>query len=411
LYKRTERKNEAMKQNGFFENIIGDSGMMKQLKACIRKIARFPWTVLITGESGVGKELAARAVHDLSPRREKPFVPVNCAGLPDTLLESEFFGYEKGAFTGAEICKNGKFREADSGTLFLDEIGEASVKFQLTLLRVLENRVITKIGGLKEESLNVRVLCATNKPIEKLAADMRTDLFHRISTFPLYIQPLRERKEDIPKLAAYFIRQFRKEYNEQSAGTEALNISEITADALSFLSGLYFYGNVRELKNILQRAVMLAEAHETCIREKHVREAVYLIPQPGTDQGTAALRWLYEWALSNQNRFRNRHRQVNESPPEGWAGRWDIKRMRMPAVMPGSFASEEDLWEEICFTVKATNELLTTGGFETKSVIRDWTARGWLSSGSRRSTRTGRMGSKTVPMYCFSRKVIEKIII
>jgi transcriptional regulator with GAF, ATPase, and Fis domain len=395
----------------FAENIIGDSGIIKQVKARIRKIARFPWPLLIMGESGVGKELAARAVHDLSPRREKPFVPVNCAGLPDSLVESELFGYEKGAFTGAEICKNGKFREADNGTLFLDEIGEASTKFQLTMLRVLENRVITKLGGLKEESVNVRVLCATNKPVEKLVAEMRTDLFHRISTFPLYIKPLRERREDIPKLAAYFIRQFRKEYNEQAEKTESLNISEINAGALSFLSGLYFYGNVRELKNILQRAIMLAEAHETCITEKHIREAVHLIPQPGTDEGTAALRWLCEWAVSNQNRFRNRHRQVNERPPEGWAGRWDIKRMRMPAVMSGSFSSEKDLWEEICFTVKTVRELLTDGGFETKAAIRNWTEQGFLSCSSSRSTRTCRMDNKTVPMYCFSRKVIEKIIV
>jgi transcriptional regulator with GAF, ATPase, and Fis domain len=130
-----------VKHKGFAGNIIGDSGIIKQVKARIRKIAKFPWPVLIIGESGVGKELAARAVHDLSPRREKPFVPVNCAGLPDTLAESELFGYEKGAFTGADICKNGKFREACNGTVFLDEIGEASIKFQLTLLRVLENRV------------------------------------------------------------------------------------------------------------------------------------------------------------------------------------------------------------------------------------------------------------------------------
>ena len=307
--------------------IIGDSCIMRQVRARVRKLARFPWPVLVLGESGVGKELIARSIHEASPRQDKPFVAVNCAGMPDTLVESEFFGYRKGAFTGAENHKKGKFEEADQGMIFLDEIGEASLKFQLTLLRVLETRKITKVGGWKEEPVCARVLCATNKPVDKMMAEMRTDLFHRISAFPLYIPPLRERREDIPALATHFIRQFRREFGEHTGEENALSISEISSDALESLSRLHFYGNVRELRNVLQRAVMLADAHEAVITETHVREAVSLIPQEGTDEAAEALKWLYEWAASNQRRFWNRHRQVNKEPSEGWVGRWDIRRV------------------------------------------------------------------------------------
>ncbi|MCP4105637.1 MAG: AAA family ATPase [Desulfobacteraceae bacterium] len=379
---------------------------MKQLRNQVSKIARFPWPVLILGESGVGKELVARAIHDLSPRKENRFVPVNCAGMPDTLVESEFFGYEKGAFTGAEIQKKGKFQEADKGTIFLDEIGEASIRFELTLLRVLETCSITKIGSVKEEQVNVRVICATNKPIEKLIHDMRSDLFHRISSFPLYIPPLRERREDIPELVDFFIKQFRDEFNRQSGDGEKLKISEIDEDALAFISRLNLYGNVRELRNILQRAIMLFASGETSITGKHVREAVGRIPQPRQDDAGEALRWIFGWAVSNQSKFWNHNRQVNKAPSGGWAGRWDIKRVQQRNI--GRISVKDDQWREICFTTKAVTKLLAEGDFEKKEAIRMWREQGWLSQGKKnRAVTTCRIDGKPVSVYCFKRSVIE----
>jgi len=314
------------KTDEIHQHIIGNSEIMMRMKCRIANIARFPWPVLILGESGTGKELAAKAVHDLSPRRNHPFVPVNCAGLPDTLVESEFFGYEKGAFTDAKDRRTGKFQEAANGTLFLDEIGEASTKLQLTLLRVLESGRLMRVGSAKEEAVNVRLICATNKPIQVLMSDMRTDIFQRISTYPLYMPPLRQHREDIPELARHFIRQFRSEFDDQAENGDRLNISETDKNALRFLTALNFHGNVRELRNILQRAVMLADPEETSLTEACVSDAVGLIPQIGLDISGQGLQCLYEWAVSNQHRFWNRHRKENRLPPEGWAGRWDIKK-------------------------------------------------------------------------------------
>ncbi|QTA84601.1 sigma 54-interacting transcriptional regulator [Desulfonema magnum] len=391
------------------QKVIGDSEIMKRLKSQVLKIARFPWPVMVLGESGVGKELIARSIHKLSLRGDMPFVPVNCAGMPDTLLESEFFGYEKGAFTDAKNHKTGKFHEAEGGTIFLDEIGEASLKLQLTLLRVLDTGRITRVGGVREELVSARIICATNKPVEDLMNEMRTDLFHRISAFPLYIQPLRERREDIPELAGHFIRNFREEFNSQVGEHEKLNISEIDTDALKFLMKLNLYGNVRELRNILQRSVMLSEPCDICITEKHVRDAVQLIPQPETDDiASESLRWIYEWALCNQSAFWNRHRRVNKTPDGGWAGRWDIKRGQRSVGTLNRNSAKNDLWEELCFMPKIVTRLLREGNFERKAVIDTWTDREWLSCNKKRSTKTCRIDGKAVPMYCFKRGVFEK---
>ncbi len=218
-WKRTMETNN--RTDAIHQQIIGDSQMIRHLKDQIVNIARYPWPVLILGESGTGKELAAMALHHLSHRRRNPLVPVNCAGLPDTLMESEFFGYEKGAFTDAKTHRTGKFHEAANGTLLLDEIGEASAKLQLTLLRVLETGRVMRVGSAREERVNVRVVCATNKPIRQLGREMRTDLFHRISSYPLFMPPLRQRREDIPALARHFIRQFHAEFDEQATGSRS----------------------------------------------------------------------------------------------------------------------------------------------------------------------------------------------
>ncbi len=392
------------KADEIHQHIIGSSEIMMCMKCRIARIARFPWPVLILGESGTGKELAAKAVHDLSPRRKNPFVPVNCAGLPDTLAESEFFGYEKGAFTDAKSQRTGKFQEAASGILFLDEIGEASTKLQLTLLRALESGRVMRVGSAKEEAVNVRLICATNKPVQELMSDMRTDLFQRISTYPLYVPPLRQHREDIQELIRHFIRQFRSEFDDQAENGDRLNISEIDKNALSFLATLNFHGNVRELRNILQRAAMLADPEEIALTEACVREAVNLIPRAGHDISGQGLRYLYEWAVSNQHRFWNRHRKENRPPPGGWAGRWDIKRILKGPVRN---SPEDDNWKQICFTNGAVTDLLDDGEFEKKVVIQEWTERGWINGTKNSPTTTCRINDQTTRVYCFRRSVIE----
>jgi transcriptional regulator with GAF, ATPase, and Fis domain len=397
---------QSQNETNKLEQIIGGSRVMKQVKSEICKIADYPWPVLILGESGVGKELAARALHDLSPRREKPFVAVNCAGMPDTLTESEFFGYEKGAFTGAEVRKKGKFEEADGGTVFLDEIGEASVKCQVTLLRVLETRTVTRIGGWKEIPVNAGVICATNKPVHQLVNDMRTDLFHRITSYLLHIPPLRERKEDIPELVAHFIRHFQKEFLDQTG--KKLSISKIDEKAVKYLMRLNLCGNVRELRNILQRGVMLSEAGDTVLAERYVRRAAACLPQPGNDEAGDALRYLYEWAAANQSRFWNRHRKVNRQPKEGWSGRWDLKRIRKNAGTNRD-SPDKDEWKEICFTAEAISKLLEED-FDKKSVIQTWGERGWLNGSKDHTSKACRIDEQMVRCCCFKRKAVERVI-
>jgi Nif-specific regulatory protein len=207
-------------------------------------------TVLLTGESGVGKEVVAKALHWASPRRGKPFVAINCAAIPETLLEAEFFGHEKGAFTGALAAKPGRFERATGGTLFLDEVGDMSAILQAKLLRALEEREIERLGGAGPIPVDVRVLAATNQPLEARVAsgDFREDLFYRLAVARLRIPPLRERREDLPELVVFFVRRFSQTYGRQVRG--------VTDDALRVLSSHDWPGNVRELRNVLDRAVM-----------------------------------------------------------------------------------------------------------------------------------------------------------
>jgi len=234
--------------------IVGRSYGIRALIERIDKVATTPARVLITGENGTGKELVARAIHRGSLRAKKPFVEVNCAAIPSELIESELFGHMKGSFTGAIGDRAGKFEQADGGTLFLDEIGDMSLSAQAKVLRVLQDGVVTRIGGNKPVQVDVRVLAATNKDLEQEIANgrFREDLFYRLNVVPITVPSLRERREDIELLVVYFLQQF--------AARDGLPARQITDEALTRLSALEWAGNVRELRNTVERLVILANA-------------------------------------------------------------------------------------------------------------------------------------------------------
>jgi transcriptional regulator with PAS, ATPase and Fis domain len=232
------------------EEIIHKSSVMAGILRSVDKVAPYNTNVLITGESGTGKELIARAIHDESPRRDRPFIAINCGAIPDNLLESELFGYEKGAFTGAEKEKKGKFELAEGGTLFLDEVGELSKSAQLKLLRVLQERETVRLGGVKIIPVDVRIVAATNRDLKVAVKDgsFREDLYYRINVFPIHLPPLRERKEDIPLLIKHFLAKFSVKLER--------SIPNVEKDATAILCDYDWPGNVRELKNVIEAAVI-----------------------------------------------------------------------------------------------------------------------------------------------------------
>ena len=234
-----------------FDEIVGKSQNMQQMFALVQRAAESNITVLISGESGTGKELVARAIHANSPRKAGPFITVNCAAIPETLFESELFGHERGAFTGATTKRIGKFEHANRGTIFFDEIGDMPLGLQAKLLRVLQERQIQRVGGTTNIPVDIRVLTATNKDLEvEVEADaFRKDLFYRIATFPIEVPPLKARREDIPLLADHFLKKY--------AESAMQSINTISAEALRLLMEYDFPGNVRELENIIERAVLL----------------------------------------------------------------------------------------------------------------------------------------------------------
>ncbi len=236
--------------------IIGESASIQEVLVKIEQMAPVTSTVLIQGESGTGKELVAKGLHDLSPRRGQPFIAVNCAALAETLLESELFGHEKGAFTGAAERRLGRFELADGGTIFLDEIGEIPASTQVKLLRVLENRTFFRVGGTQPIKVDVRVVAATNLNLRDAVhlGNFRDDLYYRLSVLNIYLPPLRERREDIPLLVRRFIREFAKAHDRPFRG--------ITAEALERLVGAPWPGNVRQLRNLIESMVVLAPGAE-----------------------------------------------------------------------------------------------------------------------------------------------------
>nr|WP_319491877.1 sigma-54 dependent transcriptional regulator [uncultured Desulfobacter sp.] len=228
---------------------------MREIHAMIKRIAETKTTVLILGESGVGKELVANAIHYASPRTSRPFIKFNCAALPETLIESELFGHEKGAFTGAGAQRIGRFEEADGGTIFLDEIGELSLAMQTKLLRVLQERTFERVGGNRAIKVDIRIITATNKDLAAMSDDgrFREDLFYRLNVFPIMIPPLRERGSDVITLADHFVARFAKENDKE--------IKRITTPALDMLMSYHWPGNVRELENVIERAAILTDEH------------------------------------------------------------------------------------------------------------------------------------------------------
>jgi DNA-binding NtrC family response regulator len=244
---------QKIQQLARMEDIIGESAQMKRVLELVQTVANSDSTVVIRGESGTGKEIIARAIHSHSNRRYFPIVPVNCGAFAETLLESELFGHEKGAFTGAQSRRKGKFEMADRGTLFLDEIGNISEKMQIELLRVLESKQFTRVGGNQTINVDIRLICATNKNLEKALEDgtFREDLYYRINVFTIFIPPLRERRSDIPMLAQHFVNKYAASMNKP--------ISDIAPDAMDLLIRHDWPGNVRELVNAIERAMVVGK--------------------------------------------------------------------------------------------------------------------------------------------------------
>jgi DNA-binding NtrC family response regulator len=233
--------------------LVGRSPVLEQVFSVIEKVADTPSTVLITGESGTGKELIARALHSNSHRNAAPFIKINCAAIPKTLMESELFGYEKGAFTGAVGSKPGRFELADTGTLFLDEIGEIPVEMQVKLLRVLQESEFERVGGIKTIKVDVRLVTATNRDLlkEVQAGNFREDLFYRLNVVPIHLPPLRERRGDIPILVEHFVGKFNERLKKQ--------IGSVDDEALERLVAHPWPGNIRELENVLERTILFSE--------------------------------------------------------------------------------------------------------------------------------------------------------
>jgi len=254
LRRENQMLRQELAQRYQFDNIVGRSDAMKEIFATIARVAPSRATVLLCGESGVGKDLIARSIHFHSPRREKAFVKIDCTSIPENLMESELFGYEKGAFTGAQQAKPGKFEQADGGTAFLDEIGDVPAAIQVKLLRVLQDREFERLGSNKVRQIDVRVLAATNVDLRAALeqGSFREDLYYRLNVVPLNIPPLRERKEDIPFLAKHFLDRFAAESGR--AGVT------LTQEGLDRLLAYHWPGNVRELENVIERSLLLSAA-------------------------------------------------------------------------------------------------------------------------------------------------------
>ena len=265
---------QELRERYDFSNIIGTSGPVRQMYEQVAQVAGTNTTVLIRGESGTGKELIAHAIHYNSLRAKKPFVKVSCAALPDTLIESELFGHEKGAFTGAEARKKGRFELAEGGTLFLDEIGDINLGTQIKLLRVLQEREFERLGGTETIKANVRMLAATNKDLEKAISDgtFREDLYYRLNVFMIFVPPLRDRKADLLLLADHFLEKLSREHHKI--------IKRISTPAIDMLMSYHWPGNVRELENVLERAVLVCDGQ--VIHAHHLPPSLQTAESSGT---------------------------------------------------------------------------------------------------------------------------------
>ena len=273
MVKENRQLRNAVESKYSFGNIIGKSKVMQDVFETIRKVAPATTTVLIEGESGTGKELVAKSIHFNSPRRDKPFIAVNCSALAETLLESELFGHEKGAFTGAAARRKGRFELADSGSLFLDEIGELSQNLQVKLLRVLQERVFERVGGVKPISVDIRIIAATNKRLkdEIIQGRFREDLYYRLNVVHIVLPLLRNRKEDIRLLADNFIHKYGAEYKSDTP------VTGLDPEVERFFFDYSWPGNVRELENVIERAMVMCRSNTIQVSDlpKEFRSNVY----------------------------------------------------------------------------------------------------------------------------------------
>src|SRR5436853_6707318 len=309
--------------------IIGESPAIQEVLVKIEQMAPVSSTVLIEGESGTGKELVARAIHDLSPRRAKPFIAVNCAAIPDTLLESELFGHEKGAFTGAAERRLGRFELADGGTIFLDEVGEMAPATQVKVLRVLEDRTFFRVGGTQAIKVDVRVVAATNKALKEEVAlgRFRDDLFYRLNVLYIYLPPLRERKVDIPLLVRTFIAEFAKQHDRNFRG--------ITPEALRILVDADWPGNVRQLRNLVESMVVLAPEGEIRASDipRDIRERTRTLPMriaaPAREIAGQELEFIFRSLVELKLQVEELRRRLEDRP----------QRVEVIEVGPGSGVS------------------------------------------------------------------------
>ncbi len=306
--------------------LSGDTEALREVLVKIEQIAPVSSTVLIEGESGTGKELVARGIHRLGPRRNKPFIAVNVGALAETLLESELFGHEKGAFTGAAERRLGRFELADGGTLFLDEIGDIPASTQVKLLRVLEEREVTRVGGVTTIPVNVRVIAATNRPLREMVEEgsFRSDLYYRLNVLSMYLPPLRERKSDIPVLVRRFIAEFSRRHDRAFHG--------ISADAMEMLGRYSWPGNVRELRNLVESMVVLAPGHEIGVADipPQIRDGLTrmlpvrlpgpVLPRNGTVDGapmlgSAELEFILRNLVELKVQVEDLRRRLDQAPP------------------------------------------------------------------------------------------------
>jgi len=320
-----------------FEEIVGESGALKRALGQVELAAPAGTTVLLLGETGTGKELFARAIHNLSPRRDRTFVKINCAAIPSGLLESELFGHEKGAFTGAINQKIGRFALADSGTLFLDEVGDIPLELQPKLLRVLQEQEFERLGSTRTQRVDVRVVAATNVDLSKLVAQraFRNDLYYRLNVFPIQIPALRERAEDIPLLVRYFVQRFSRSLNKA--------VAYIPADVMDALVRYSWPGNVRELENLIERAVLLSPGKELRVPLSELKDASGPaaaggadLPSPFTSSTPASL----TSSISTMEEAERQHilralkqTQWRIAGPKGAAKLLDMKRTTLQARM------------------------------------------------------------------------------
>jgi DNA-binding NtrC family response regulator len=296
------RLKEALGKRYHFQNIVGRSKKMQEVLALVERVAPTNSTVLIGGESGVGKDLIARAIHQNSRRTNGPFIKINSTAIPDTLFESELFGFERGAFTGALASKPGKFELADKGTLFLDEIGDVPAPIQVKLLRVLQEREFERLGGTKTLKVDVRMIAATNRDLRAALEEgtFREDLYYRLNVVPIDIPPLREHKEDIPELVNHFLARFAAESEKP--------VESITRAALDALEGYHWPGNVRQLENVVERAVALTSGPVIDVPDIHLDGTPGKAPASATDNFLPEGMTLEQW---EDNMIREALRRAN----------------------------------------------------------------------------------------------------